>query len=104
MLQKLDAYGQLVKWSAKLGEFNLSYRPRGTIKAQALADFIVDRIEPGEEVQEEQPVEQEKPKGVWLVMVDGSRREQGSGAGVVYMKPRRGRGILCSKVQIPAHE
>ena len=44
---------------------------------------MVDRIELGEEVQEEQPIEQEKPKGMWLVIVDGSRSEQGSGAGVV---------------------
>ena len=83
MLQKPYASGRLVKWSVELSEFDLSYRPQGAIKAQVLADFMVDRIEPGEEVQEEQPGEQEKPKGVWLVMVDGSRSEQGSGAGVV---------------------
>ena len=83
MLQKPDASGRLVKWSVELSEFDLSYKPRGAIKARALADFMVDRVEPGEEVQEEQPVEQEKPEGVWLVMVDGSRSEQGSGAKIV---------------------
>ena len=80
MLQKPDASGWLVKWSMELSEFDISYRPRGAIKAQTLADFMVDRVESGEEVQEEQPAEQEDPKGVWLVMVDGSRSEQGSGA------------------------
>ena len=49
---------------------------------------MVDRIEPGEEVQEEQLAEQEKSKGVWLVMIDGSRNEQGSGAGVVIRSPK----------------
>ena len=48
---------------------------------------MVDRIEPREEVQEEQLVEQEKPKGVWLVMVDRSRSEQGSGVGIVIRSP-----------------
>ena len=48
---------------------------------------MVDRIELGEEVQEEQPVEQKKPMGVWLVMVDRSHSEQGSGAGVVIRSP-----------------
>ena len=44
---------------------------------------MVDRIELRKKVQEEQPGEHEKPKGVWLVMVDGSRSEQRSGARVV---------------------
>ena len=82
-LLKPDASGRLVKWSVELSEFDLSYRPRGAIKAQALADFMVDCTEPWEGIQEEQLVEPEKPEGVWLVMVDGSRSEQGSGAGVV---------------------
>ena len=64
ILQKPDAFGRLVKWSVELSEFDLSYRPRGAIKTQALTDFMVDRIEPGEEVQDKQPVKQEKPKGV----------------------------------------
>ena len=50
MLQKLDASGQLVKWSVELSEFDLSYKPRGEIKAQTLTDFMVDRVEPGEEI------------------------------------------------------
>ena len=57
MLQKPDGSGQLVKWFVELSEFDLSYRPRGAIKVQALADFIVDRAEPGEEIRDEQPIE-----------------------------------------------
>ena len=80
VLQKSDASGRLVKWSVELSEFDLSYRPRGAIKAQALADFMVNRVETGKEVQEDR-------KGVWLVMVDGSRSEQGSGARIVIRSP-----------------
>ena len=46
MLLKPYAYGRLVKWSVELSEFDLTYKPREAIKAQALADFMVDRKEP----------------------------------------------------------
>ena len=59
----------------ELSEFDLSYRPRGAIKAQALVEFMVDRAEPGGRDREEQQLEQEKTEGVWLVMVDGSCSE-----------------------------
>ena len=45
------------------------------VKAKALADFVVDCTESEEGVHEEQPAEQERPEGVWLKMVDGSRSE-----------------------------
>ena len=48
---------------------------------------MVDRTEPRKEILEEQAIEQEKPAGVWLVMVEGSRSEQGSGAGVIIRSP-----------------
>ena len=34
--------GQLLKWSIELSDFHVSYRPRMAIKAQALANFIVE--------------------------------------------------------------
>lgn len=34
--------GRLVLWVIELREFNIQYQPRTTIKAQALADFIVE--------------------------------------------------------------
>ena len=62
-LLKPYASSRLVKWSVELSEFDLTYKPQGAIKTQALADFMVDRTEPGEGVQEEQSVEPEKPEG-----------------------------------------
>lgn len=31
-----------MKWLVELSEFDISYQPRITIKAQALADFVVE--------------------------------------------------------------
>lgn len=45
ILLKLDASGRLVKWSVELSEFDITYRPRGAIKAQTLVDFVVDCTE-----------------------------------------------------------
>ena len=36
------ASGRLVKWAIELGEFDIKYKPRTAIKAQALADFVVE--------------------------------------------------------------
>ncbi|KAK2999843.1 hypothetical protein RJ639_023861 [Escallonia herrerae] len=39
ILHKPDLSGRLVPWSIELGEFDIHYRPRPSIKGQALADF-----------------------------------------------------------------
>ena len=45
-LHKPDASGRLVKWAIELSEFNISYKPRAVIKAQAMADFVAEFAEP----------------------------------------------------------
>ncbi|KAL8116196.1 hypothetical protein AgCh_022623 [Apium graveolens] len=44
------ASGRLIKWAIELGEFDLKYKPRTAIKAQALADFVVECTIPNQEV------------------------------------------------------
>ncbi|KAK3042740.1 hypothetical protein RJ639_000798 [Escallonia herrerae] len=69
-----EASGRLVNWSVELGEFNIQYKPRTTIKAQALADFIVECTLP------EDPT-QLNP------YVDGSSALGSSGAGLILISP-----------------
>ncbi|GKU98669.1 hypothetical protein SLEP1_g11642 [Rubroshorea leprosula] len=42
ILQKLECLGRLIKWAIKLGEFEITFQQRSGIRAQALADFIVE--------------------------------------------------------------
>ena len=41
-MNKLEAAGRLIQWAVELNEFDIQYQPRHAIKAQALADFIVE--------------------------------------------------------------
>ena len=41
-LNKLDTTGRLLQWAIEFSKFGIEYRPHTTIKAQALADFIVE--------------------------------------------------------------
>ena len=68
---------RLLKWEIELSEFDIEYRPRTTIKAQALAGFIVKTTY--EDASE--------PAGTWQIAVDGSGGQTGAGAGVVMTSP-----------------
>ncbi|XP_048502887.2 uncharacterized protein LOC125498679 [Beta vulgaris subsp. vulgaris] len=77
-LQKMDSSGRLLKWAVELSEYDIQYKPRTAIKAQALADFMVEAS------YEEEEIEQ---KESWLLEVDGSAADSGSGAGIVMTSP-----------------
>ena len=42
ILHKPDLAGRMVAWAVELSEFGLVYEQRKAIKAQALADFVVE--------------------------------------------------------------
>ncbi|KAK2997940.1 hypothetical protein RJ639_025715 [Escallonia herrerae] len=88
ILHKPDLSGRLIPWSVELGEFDIHYRPRPSIKRQALADFIVECTLPIEV--EESPLGVERPLlpdqlglFTWTLYVDGSSNTSGSGAGLI---------------------
>ncbi|XP_056691831.1 uncharacterized protein [Spinacia oleracea] len=76
-LQRLDTSGRLLKWAVELSEYDIEYKPRTAIKAQALADFIVKASYE----------EEEEPLGTWQISVDGSAAVTGSGAGIIMVSP-----------------
>nr|GEZ53122.1 reverse transcriptase domain-containing protein [Tanacetum cinerariifolium]GEZ53125.1 reverse transcriptase domain-containing protein [Tanacetum cinerariifolium] len=67
VMTRPDAAGQLQKWSIMLGEHNITYRPRTSVKGQILADFLVEM--PGD-VSQAAPAAaaQEEP---WTLFTDG---------------------------------
>ena len=42
ILRNRDATGRISKWAVELGALNLDFKPRTSIKSQALSDFIAE--------------------------------------------------------------
>ena len=85
-----DVLGRLVNWAVELSQFNLTFIPRTTIKAQALADFIIECNFPEEEpvpmsIDPERNTDQETE--AWALKVDGSSTNERSGAGLILKSP-----------------
>ena len=77
-MNKPDAAGRLIQWSIKLSEFNIDYRPRTAIKAQALADFIAEFT-----IKDDEPKEGEEQISRWMAHIDGSSTKNAGGIGVI---------------------
>ena len=75
VLKKPDVAGRMVKWAVELSEFDMKYEPRGSITGQVFADFVVDLSS---------EVAQNAEGDIrWVLSVDGSSNQLGSGAGVI---------------------
>ncbi|XP_057250034.1 uncharacterized protein LOC130591127 [Beta vulgaris subsp. vulgaris] len=91
-LQKMDTSGRLLKWAIELSEYDIQYKPRTAIKAQALADFMTEAYEEAEI----------KEKESWLLEVDGSSAASGAGAGIVITSPEGNTFEYAIKFAFPA--
>ncbi|KAK8934997.1 hypothetical protein KSP39_PZI015020 [Platanthera zijinensis] len=80
ILEGVEHSGRLAKWSIELSEFDLSYIPRLAIKAQAVADFLVDYTV---EVKEAET----SPVVAWEMLVDGASGKNSFGGGMVLVSP-----------------
>ncbi|GKB74835.1 reverse transcriptase domain-containing protein, partial [Tanacetum coccineum] len=47
IMSRPDVAGRLQTWSVMLGEHNITYRLRASVKGQILADFLVEKIDEG---------------------------------------------------------
>ncbi|GJU74289.1 reverse transcriptase domain-containing protein [Tanacetum coccineum] len=63
-----DVAGRLQKWSVMLGEHNITYRLRTSVKGQILADFLVEK--PEENLPETPATD--IPQEPWTLFTDGS--------------------------------
>uniref|UniRef100_A0A2N9GIS8 Integrase catalytic domain-containing protein n=1 Tax=Fagus sylvatica TaxID=28930 RepID=A0A2N9GIS8_FAGSY len=82
-MNKPDAAGRLVLWTIELSEFDIDYRPRTAIKAQALADFIAEFTS-----KDDEPTETRDSKAPrWTVHTDGSSTKNAGGIGIIIKSP-----------------
>ena len=79
-MNKPEAAGRMVQWAIELSQFDIEYHPRTAIKAQALADFIVEFTFPDEE---NLIPEAER----WTIQTDGLSAQGRGGVGVVVTAP-----------------
>ena len=76
-MNKLEVAKQLIQWAIELSEFDVKYQPRNAIKAQALANFIIE-FTPGH-----RDLDERENNKTWVVHVDGSSTLHARGIGVV---------------------
>ncbi|GJS20988.1 putative ribonuclease H-like domain-containing protein [Tanacetum coccineum] len=81
VLSRPEIAGRMQKWSIELGEYDIQYRPRTSVKGQILADFIVEHPE-DDPLDTPMEAEEELPYP-WTLFTDGSSCVDGSGAGLI---------------------
>nr|GFD21672.1 reverse transcriptase domain-containing protein [Tanacetum cinerariifolium] len=82
-MSRPDVAGRLQKWSIMLGEHNITYRPRTSVKGQILAEFLIKM--PGDASQAGPAVVTQEEQ--WTLFIDGSSCVDGSGAGLILTNP-----------------
>src|ERR1041385_3354973 len=81
ILNNPGATGRVAEWNIELSPRDLQFKHPTAIKAQVLPDFLVEWTE----VQTPGPLDLSNS---WSMFFDGSKRQQGAGAGVVLISPK----------------
>nr|GEX43194.1 reverse transcriptase domain-containing protein [Tanacetum cinerariifolium] len=83
VISRPDLARRLQNWSIMLGEYNITYRQRTSVKGQILADFLVDK--PDDAPPEASVIETLQES--WTLFTDGSSCIDRSGAGLILTSP-----------------
>jgi hypothetical protein len=81
ILNNREATGKIAKWAIELSMYDIVYKPRTTIKAQALSDFVAEWTET-------QTPHREREVEYWTVNFDGSLQLQSTGAEILVTSPK----------------
>jgi hypothetical protein len=73
ILNNNEAIGKNIKWVVELSMYDIVYKPRTMIKAQALRDFVAKWTE----------TPKERELQYWTINFDGSPQLQAAGAGIL---------------------
>jgi hypothetical protein len=80
-LNNREATGKIAKWAFELSVYDFVYKPRTTIKAQALSDFLAEWTET-------QTPPKERELEYWTNNFDRSFEIQGAGAVILVTSPK----------------
>ncbi|XP_022003140.1 uncharacterized protein LOC110900563 [Helianthus annuus] len=81
IIRKPEVSGRLTKWAIELSAFDITYRTRGPVKGQVVADFLTEVF--AEESTKEKPVLSK----VWNLYTDGASSKEEAGVGLILIDP-----------------
>ncbi|VFQ72015.1 unnamed protein product [Cuscuta campestris] len=90
------ASARMTKWAVFISQYNVEFRPRPSIKGQALTDFQVECT--AREVTRAQ-AETRVEKDWWIMSIDGSSGSRSCGAGIVLITPEKFRIYYAIRFQ-----
>jgi hypothetical protein len=77
----MEATGKIGKWVIELSTYDIVYKPKTAIKAQALSDFMAEWTET-------QTPPKKRELEYWTINFDGSLQLQGAGARILVTSPK----------------
>ncbi|GJU73950.1 reverse transcriptase domain-containing protein [Tanacetum coccineum] len=98
IMSRPDVAGRLQKWSVMLGEHNITYRPRTSVKGDILVDFLVEKPD---ENPPNTPVVM-TPLEPWTLFTDGSSCVDRLGAGLILTSPEGTKFTYALRFQFTA--
>jgi hypothetical protein len=80
-LNNREEIGKIAKWAIELSMYDIVYKPKTTIKAQALSDFMAKWTET-------QTPSKERELEYWTIDFNSSLQLQGEGVGILATSPK----------------
>jgi hypothetical protein len=81
ILNNMEATRKIGKWVIELSMYDIVYKPKTAIKAQALSDFMAEWTET-------QTPPKKRELEYWTINFDGSLQLQGAGARILVTSPK----------------
>ncbi|PKI50437.1 hypothetical protein CRG98_029187 [Punica granatum] len=87
ILHKAEHARRMLKWAVELGQYGIEYKPRKTIKAQALVNFAIEITRKEDNKDKEGMASKSSER--WTLLTDRSSTARGTGTRLVLVSPER---------------
>jgi hypothetical protein len=94
-LNNWEATGKIAKWVIELSMYDIIYKPRTTIKSQALSDLVVEWIDT-------QTPPKERELEYWIINFNRSLQLQGAGVGILVTSHNGKNFMYVLQIHFPA--